>query len=128
MPKPRLLFAASEVYPFAKSGGLADVAYSLPRALRGDYDVSVVMPLYRFVERERFAIMPLGEHFDVTMGGVDYPVELYGCEYEGVHYSFVYSPLLCERDFLYGPPESGYEDNAVRFGIFSYAIARRSSG
>jgi starch synthase len=41
MSKKRLLFAASEVYPFAKSGGLADVAHSLPRALSGEYDVHV---------------------------------------------------------------------------------------
>jgi starch synthase len=124
MSEPRLLFAASEVYPFAKSGGLADVAYSLPRALKGDYEVCVVMPLYRFVDRARYAITSLGEHFKVTMGGADYPVELYGCEYEGLRYCFVYSPLLCDREFLYGPPENGYEDNAIRFGIFSYAIVR----
>jgi starch synthase len=123
MNKPRLLFAASEVYPFAKSGGLADVAHSLPRALNDEYDVLVVMPLYRFVDRDRFAIKLLDKHFNVVMGGVDYPVELYGCEYEGLQHLFIYSPLLCGREFLYGPPESGYEDNAVRFGIFCYAIA-----
>ncbi len=122
MSKPRLLFAASEVYPFAKTGGLADVAHSLPRAVSGEYDVTVVMPLYRKVDRDRFGIAILDRSLDVTMGGVDYSVELYGCEYEGVRYCFIYSPLLCEREFLYGPPERGYEDNAVRFGIFNYAI------
>ncbi len=122
MIKPRLLFAASEVYPFAKSGGLADVAHSLPRALSSDWDVHVVMPLYQFVERERFDIVALGETFDVIMGGVKYAVELYGCRYEEVEYRFIYSPQLCDCEFLYGLPESGYEDNAVRFGIFNYAI------
>lgn len=122
MSKPRLLFAASEVYPFAKSGGLADVSHSLSRALSSDWDVHVVMPLYRFVDREYFNIVPLGEHFDIAMGGVIYPVELYGCEFEGLDYRFIYSPLLCDRDFLYGTPESGYDDNAVRFGLFDYAI------
>jgi len=122
MIKERLLFAASEVYPFAKSGGLADVAHSLPRALSSDYEVSVVMPLYRFVERERYDIVLLDEGLDISMGGIDYPVELYGCMYEGVAYRFIYSPLLSDRDYLYGPPDSGYEDNALRFGIFSYAV------
>lgn len=122
MSKTRLLFASSEVYPFAKTGGLADVAHALPRALGSDYEVYVVMPLYRSVDRKRFGIAALGEYFEVSMGGADYPVELYGCKYEGMEYRFVYSPLLCEREFLYGPPESGYEDNAVRFGIFNYAI------
>lgn len=123
MSKPRLLFAASEVYPFAKSGGLADVAHSLPRALNSDYDVDVVMPLYQFVERGKFAILPLDESYTVSMGGVEYPIELYGCLYEGLNYRFVYSPLLCDREFLYGPPESGYEDNALRFGLFAYAVS-----
>ena len=122
MSKQRLLFSASEVYPFAKSGGLADVAYSLPRALVTEYQVHVIMPLYQFVDRERFNIISLDEHFDVMMGGVVYPVELFGCQYEGLEYRFVYSPLLCDRDFLYGPPDSGYEDNATRYGIFNYAM------
>lgn len=122
MFKPSLLFASSEVYPFAKSGGLADVAHSLPRALKSQYEVSVVMPLYRFVERERYAIAELGEAFEVKMGDISYPIQLFGCEYEGLKHIFVYSPLLSEKEFLYGPPHSGYEDNAVRFGIFNYAI------
>jgi starch synthase len=37
-------------------------------------------------------------------------------------YRFIYSPLLCDRDFLYGPPERGYDDNALRFAIFNHAI------
>lgn len=122
MSKTPLLFASSEVYPFAKTGGLADVAHALPRALASEYDVCVVMPLYRSVDRKQFGIAALGENFEVSMGGTDYSVELYGCEYEGIEYRFVYTPLLCDREFLYGPPERGYEDNAVRFGIFNYAI------
>ena len=122
MSKKKILFVSSEVYPFAKSGGLADVAYSLPRSLMSEYSVSVVMPLYQFVEREKFHIVRLGKHFSVTMGGVEYRIELYGCKYEGINYRFIYSPLLCDREFLYGPPHSGYEDNAIRFGIFNYAV------
>lgn len=123
MSRLRLLFAASEVYPFAKSGGLADVAHSLPRALnRGKYDVHVIMPLYQFIDRKRFNITTMNEHFTIRMGGISYPVELYGCQFEGVDYRFIYAPLLCDRKFLYGPPESGYEDNAIRFGIFNYAM------
>jgi len=122
MSKMKVLFAASEVYPFAKSGGLADVAHSLPRALSTVYDVHVVMPLYQVVDRERFDIVSMGEHFDIMMGGVKYPVEIFGCTHKGVKYLFIYTPLLCDRAFLYGPPESGYEDNALRFGLFNYAM------
>ena len=56
------------------------------------------------------------------MGGVVYPVSIHGCRHEGTEYRFVYAPLLCDREYLYGPPESGYADNALRFGIFNYAI------
>ncbi|MFA6144277.1 MAG: glycogen synthase [Sulfurimonas sp.] len=118
----KILFAASEVYPFTKTGGLADVAYSLPRALKDNYDIEVITPLYRSIPREEYGIVSLGDPFTLTMGDDDYTVEMYGCTYEGITYRFVYSPILCEREFLYGTPQEGYEDNALRFGLFSYTI------
>lgn len=118
----RVLFASSEVYPFAKTGGLADVAYSLPRAMQSDYDIHIVMPLYQFISREQYGIVSTDERFNIYMGGISYSVEMYSCTYEDIVYRFVYSPLLCDRDFLYGPPEAGYEDNALRFALFSFVI------
>lgn len=117
----RLLFAASEVYPFAKTGGLADVAFSLPRALGKNHDVTVVMPLYRTIDREAYDIARKHDT-RIVMGTERYTVTLYGCRYAGTEYLFVYAPLLCERDYLYGPPDAGYEDNALRFGLFCHAI------
>lgn len=117
------LFASSEIYPFAKSGGLADVAYSLPRALSSLIDITVVMPLYRFIDREKFSIKPLGIEWEINLSGTLHHTELFGCRYDGIEYLFVYSALLSERDYLYGPPNQGYTDNALRFGLFSYAIA-----
>lgn len=122
MSKERVLFAASEVYPFAKTGGLADVAHALPRALCSEFEVQVVMPLYRSIDQRRFGITLLAQNLCVSMGEREYPVALYGCTLEGVEYLFVYSPLLCDREYLYGPPEEGYGDNALRFGLFNRAI------
>lgn len=122
MNEVRLLFASSEVYPFVKTGGLADVSHSLPRALNEKYAVSVVLPLYSAIDRKRFGIT-LQESFEVVMGENSYTIELYGTFFEGVAYRFVYAPLLCDREYLYGPPGSGYEDNAIRFALFSYAVA-----
>ncbi|MEA2048129.1 MAG: glycogen/starch synthase [Campylobacterota bacterium] len=122
MPKQRVLFTASEVFPFAKSGGLADVAYSLPRALSSIYDVHVMLPLYQWIDREQFGIKALGEPFTVVMGGVKYLVEIFGCTYRGLEYRFVYTSLLCDRAFLYGTAESAYDDNALRFALFNRAI------
>jgi starch synthase len=117
----KVLFAASEVYPFAKTGGLADVAHALPRALNA-YDIEVIMPLYQSVDRVKYNIVSENCFFDVSMGETHYRIETYGCTHEGVKYRFVYHPMLCEREFLYGTPEAGYEDNALRFGLFSHTI------
>lgn len=122
MSNIRVLFAASEVYPFAKSGGLADVAHSLPRALKSTCDVDVILPLYQFIDRKLFDIKPAAKPFDITMGCVTYTVSLYRCNYEGVTYHFIYTPLLCDREFLYGSTQGAYEDNDIRFGLFNYAI------
>ncbi len=122
MSDTRVLFAASEVYPFAKSGGLADVAYSLPRALNETYDVDVIMPLYQFIDREAFGIEALGETFDILMGERVYHVTLYICKYKNMTYRFVYTPLLCDRAYLYGPPQGGYADNDIRFALFNHAM------
>lgn len=122
MPKESLLFCASEVYPFAKTGGLADVAHSLPRVLQENYEVQVVMPLYASIDREKFKVKSLETAFSISMNQISYPIELYGCDYEGVEYIFIYSNLLCEREFLYGTPTHGYQDNPVRFAIFNHAI------
>lgn len=118
----KVLFAASEVYPFAKTGGLADVAHALPRALKNLYDVTVVMPLYRSIDKELYAITPLGTSFIIPMGDEKYLIDLYGCKVDGYEFIFIYSPILCDREFLYGTPEAGYEDNGLRFALFSYAI------
>lgn len=118
----RVLFAASEVYPFSKSGGLADVAHSLPKVLNASYDVEVISPLYEFIERDKFDIKPEGRSFVIKMGNVSYPVTLYSCEYEKVKYRFIYTSLLCDRRTLYGTPHKAYEDNDIRFGLFNHAL------
>lgn len=122
MSKKSLLFCASEVYPFAKTGGLADVAHSLPRALHDSYEITVVMPLYSCVDRKKYSIKSLNKSFIVSMNYIDYTIDLYGCTYEGIEYTFTYSSLLCDREFLYGTAIRGYEDNALRFAIFNRAI------
>jgi starch synthase len=118
----KILYVSSEVYPFAKSGGLADVGHGLPRAMAKKTDVSVILPLYAQVERERFGIEALGSPFKIEMGVQQYEVQLHACKMGKITYVFVESEPLSRREYLYGPPEMGYEDNALRFGLFCRAV------
>jgi starch synthase len=118
----KLLFASAEIFPFAKSGGLADIAWALPKVLNQRGDVTAVMPLYRCIDRAHYAIESTGEQFLLSFGGVSYRVELFTTHWDGLNVLFVYNEELCERDELYGPPGEGYADNDVRFAIFSHAL------
>ena len=114
----RILFVTSECAPFSKSGGLADVAFSLPPALKqAGNDVAILTPLYqcvwqRFQEEIQFVM-----DVDIPHGGTDYRCELYRGERDGVPVWFLrYDPFF-DRPRLYG-----YDDDKMRFAFFSRAV------
>ena len=126
MEKLKLLIAASEVVPFAKSGGLADVAGALPKSLHElGHDVRVVMPRYYIVDQEKYQLVelegalgvPMGSHgeawcrvFEGVLPGSDVPV--YFIDHEG----------FFGRKGLYDEEGIGYGDNDSRFIFFSKAV------
>ena len=118
----KTLFVSSEIYPFAKSGGLADVSYALPKALSENIDVTLIMPLYRSVDRKKFNISSSGVTFKLTIDSINYEIEYFFALYNGLKCYFLYSEILSERDNLYGTASSGYEDNDIRFGLFCHAV------
>jgi len=118
----KLLFVAAEIYPYAKSGGLADVAQALPKELNKDIVVTSIMPLYSFIDREKHKIYRLNKSFDIELGEELYRVELYQGFNRGVKTLFVYEESLCDRSGLYGDEEGDYADNYMRFGLFSKAV------
>lgn len=120
--KKKVLFAASEVYPFAKSGGLADVAASLPKALAKAFEISVILPFYGSIDVEKYDIVPLDLSYTISMNQKNYEATLYGCSYAGITYYFVRSPCISEKEYFYGPPDQGYKDNAQRFALFCRVI------
>ncbi len=120
----KILVVSSEIYPFAKTGGLADVAGSLPRALkRAGVDVRLAMPLYtRKIDRCKFSISSLGVSVEMEMaqkrrvGFVDV------ADYDSIPVYFIDEREFFDRDNLYGTPQGDYGDNWLRFAFFSKAV------
>jgi len=73
----KILFAAAEIFPYAKTGGLGDVAQALPTALIEQIDVLSVMPLYDFIDRKKFALTAMNESFKITLGKNIYEISLF---------------------------------------------------
>ncbi len=121
----KILFVTSEATPFAKTGGLADVAGSLPRALRQlGHDVRVIMPCYRSVQRNDFSLAKGREAIEVNLGGEMLRASLCQTIWEGVPYHFIEASEYFDREFLYGTPDGDYQDNAQRFTFFCRAVLK----
>jgi len=114
----KILFAASEAVPFCKTGGLADVAGSLPQALaQAGNEVSVVLPLYRSVAEKWKDQMTLVCKTEISLSWRRLYCGLFSLDRDGVTWYFIDNEFYFKRDTLYG-----YGDDAERFGFFSRAI------
>ncbi len=118
----KVAFLASEVIPYAKTGGLADVAGALPKFLAGlGAEVRVFMPLYKEVRKKNLPLEPVLDKAALTMGGRAIPYSVFAHRAEGVTTFFIDRPEYFDRDALYGTPAGDYPDNAERFAFFSRA-------
>jgi starch synthase len=113
----RILFIASEVEPFASTGGLADVAASLPRALANlGHDVRVLMPKYRRVDVHAGELLPVVPAFRIPLGDREVEGALFeGRTPAGVPIYFLGQDHYYDRDGLYGTGDGDYWDNCERF-------------
>jgi starch synthase len=121
----RLLLASSEVHPYSKSGGLADMVAALAKALgRAGHQVGLVTPLYRGI-RERFPkIQWLDYHLDLPLSSERARAEVWTVQpSEGVTVYFVHRPEFYDRAGLYSEGGWDYPDNAQRFVFFSKCVA-----
>lgn len=120
----RILFVASEVEPFAKTGGLADVAGALPKALEAlGHDVRVFLPRYRGVERAGGALRTVVPRLPVPIGSrsVEGAV-LEGRMGRGIPVYFLAQDHYYDRPTLYTTPEGDYADNCERFTFFCRGV------
>mgnify|MGYP001249732568 CR=1 FL=1 len=109
----KIVFAASEVAPFSKTGGLADVAAALPDALaRRGHEVMVITPLYGSIDRRHHGIWP------TPVRVFDTPVHERILE-SGVRVIFIEHGGFFDRPGYYGDAGGDYPDNAHRFTFFS---------
>lgn len=114
----KVLFAASEAYPFAMSGGLADVAGALPKALRSRFvGCRVVLPLYGTVSEEMRSKMKFITHITVPVAWRRQYCGIFEAHVDGVIYYLLDNQYYFKRDTLYG-----HYDDAERFAFFSRAV------
>ncbi|MBV8205757.1 MAG: glycogen synthase, partial [Acidobacteria bacterium] len=122
----RITFAASECVPFSKTGGLADVAGALPKALAAmGHELTVYLPKYRQtrLEAPRLALRSLTVPFDDQYR---FCSVLDGGTHSGVQFYFIDYPPFFDRDALYGTAQGDYPDNAERFALFCRAVLEAS--
>ena len=113
-----ILFAASEVAPFIKTGGLADVAGSLPPALAGaGHTVHVILPLYEGIGEDWRSQMTFLKYFDVPVSWRNAYCGVFELERDGVTYWFLDNESYFKRTQLYG-----HFDDCERFAFFSRAV------
>lgn len=124
----KIVFAASECAPYAKTGGLADVVAALPRELvRQGHQVTTYLPLYK--QAAAYLASKLVPRV-VAHPGITVPFQYYnrfaaivdGGKQDGVQIYFVDVPEFYNRDGIYGNARGDFADNAERFGGFSRAV------
>ncbi len=116
--KMQIVFASAECAPFVKTGGLGDVAGSLPAALvRAGAEVIVMVPKYATIKDEYKAQMVHFSDFYVSLGWRNEYCGLEKLEHDGVTYMFIDNERYFARDYPYG-----FFDDGERFAFFSKAI------
>ena len=121
----KILYATAEVVPFSKTGGLADVAGSLPKSIsKLGYDIRVVTPLYSSIDIKKFKLKKIAWNIPIQIGSYMENASLY----EGiipdsnVVIYFVESQKYFGRSGLYQENGVDYPDNCERFSFFSKAV------
>jgi starch synthase len=125
MNKPlKIFFATPEAVPFAKTGGLADVAGALPKSLHAlGCEIKLFIPYYRMVKESGLPHQYLGEEIEVPIGDEKLKADIYlGHLNQDIPVYFIGREEFFDREYLYSTPKGDYFDNAERFIFFSRAI------
>jgi starch synthase len=124
MPSPPhdVVLITSEIFPFSKSGGLADVLGALPVALRQlGVRVAVVTPLYGRLSTGKYPVRLVYENCPVGFPWPEVTFDVYAADYHGVAVYFIERPEYFDRRGYYCTPKGDYFDNGERFIFFCRA-------
>lgn len=118
----KVVLFSSEVVPFAKTGGLADVAGALPKFLsQAGVEVRVILPLYREVKKKGFVLQKAGPLQEMDWAGQRASFSVWEWRQGPLSFFFIERDEYFDRDYLYGTPQGDYPDNGERFAFFSKA-------
>ncbi|MBP1747673.1 MAG: hypothetical protein H6Q52_212 [Deltaproteobacteria bacterium] len=119
----KILIASPEIYPFVKTGGLADVTGALPKALRDlGVDVRVILPKHKGIEELGFPMRYKNHRISCQVSQSFVDAEIVESEYDGITAYLVEKDEYYYRDYLYSTPDGDYLDNAERFIFFAKSI------
>ncbi len=124
MNKPlQILFVTPEAVPFAKTGGLADVAGALPKSLQAlGCEIKLIMPYYRMVKDSGLPHQYLGDEIEVSLGNEKLKPEIFqGRLNHDIPVYLIGREEFFDRSHLYSTAKGDYFDNAERFIFFSKA-------
>ena len=114
-----ILYVTSEACPFAKTGGLGDVAGSLPPAIKKHgYDIRVVLPLHRHIKERYMKGMERIAQFNIHLGWRNQYVGVFKLKYGDIIFYFIDNEYYFNRDNIYGEFDDG-----ERYAYFSKAVA-----
>ncbi|MFH1874341.1 MAG: glycogen synthase GlgA [Pseudomonadota bacterium] len=119
----KIAFISSEVVPFAKTGGLADVAGTLPKALgQAGVKVAIIMPFYNSISAKTFGIKSLKQTVTVPVGDKKVAGKIFQTSLsKNVEVFFIQQPAYFDREYLYQTKAGDYPDNSERFSFFAKA-------
>ncbi|GAV19133.1 starch synthase [Mariprofundus micogutta] len=130
MAKLNIVFIASEASPLAKTGGLADVAGSLPHALQHiGHQVTVILPFYRrHLTANQVKTTPMDISIEMWADGVQRHCPLHQAQLNGLRFILVEQDDLYDREGIYGPSGGAYEDNLLRYLLFNRVALEAAAG
>ena len=118
-----LLFAASEMVPFCKTGGLADVIGALPPVLaETGHNVTVMLPGYSVIDREKYGFKTIAHDLKIPVGKELKPLDISSTSWKGVNVCLLENDGYFKRDSLYGDTDGDYDDNAERFVFYARGV------